>query len=86
MSKIFKVRNRIIDVVETNGNFNNTAYQEIEKTLSDAGYTATLDKSSFTDACSRFTLAERNKDSNTRLVNAGYTWNAHTYCIYELGS
>ena len=77
MSKIFKVRNRVVDIIETHEGYNENVQQEIEEVLTEAGYTLTIDKSNFTDACKKFTANETGT-----LVNLN-DWNGHTYCVYE---
>lgn len=66
-SKAFKVRNKIIDIIELHQGYTTSAQEEIENNLSDIGYQLNINK----------TCSERN--NNQPLDNES----KYHYCVYE---
>lgn len=71
-SKAFRVKNKIIDIIEKNGEYNSDARSEIDATLTELGYRTT--------SPNEYTL-------NCKKID-GYTLDAtvypnHLYCVYK---
>ena len=67
-SKGFKIRNRIIDIIEANGGYNETAALEIDENLSTIGYQIT----------NRACPDRSDKGANTVDITSAYN-----YCLYS---
>ncbi len=73
-SKAFRVKNKIIDVIEKNSVFNNVAQSEIDSVLTDFGYRV-IDRDKLKSYC------PSNKFEGFDLVES--TMQTHLYCVYR---
>ena len=75
-SKAFRVKNKIIDIIERTGKFDNDSKAEIETALSHIGYRV-IDNSQYTSQCDQ----NKFKDSGFNLDTNVYP--GYLYCIYK---
>lgn len=76
-SKAFRVKNRIIDAIEKQGEFNSTSKKTIDEGLKDIGY-KTIDNSKYLSYC------PTNKFGGFSLETKNYP--GYLYCIYKKDS
>lgn len=72
-SKAFRVKNRIIDAIEKEGEYSSTAKTKIELSLNDIGY-RTINPQDYYSYC------DRNKFSGFTLENR---YSNYLYCVYK---
>lgn len=81
-SKVFKMKNRVIEIIEKHGTYNNTnVMTEIDNFLRDAGYPPRQT----TDKCpkGRGTSGSASLSDSDAGVNAINTLKNYKYCIYK---
>ena len=76
-SKAFKIKNRIIDIIEENGGFNDAAESEISAALDDIGYQVMIGKTSHCRA--KGDGVQVHPESSTSYGN-------YDYCVFKYES
>ena len=78
-TKAFKVKNRIISIIEKNDGYNGTAVNEINLALKDAGYKISLNNA---DKC-QSEINNRFKNTNQAYKHISTGNSSYRYCIAE---